>query len=67
MCQSEAKSIIVEHVYGAQTEPYKIKLEKNTKGYNFEISVSGSDLKDVIARIDEANQVMAAKYGTQGA
>lgn len=65
MC--EAKNILVEHVYGAQSEPYKIKLEKNTKGYNFEISVSGIDLKDVIARIDEANEIMKAKYGNQEA
>jgi hypothetical protein len=63
MCEA-TKNIVIEHMYGASTEPYRIKLEKNTKGFNYEISVAGADLKEVIARLDEAQEIMHAKYGS---
>jgi hypothetical protein len=62
MCD-QSKTLTVEHIYGAQVEPYKVKLERNTRGFNWEISVAGADLEDVMARIDEANEIMKAKFG----
>jgi hypothetical protein len=35
-------------------EPAHVKLEKNTKGYNYEISLYGDDLGAVVADIFEA-------------
>jgi hypothetical protein len=61
MC--EAKKIMIEHVYGMSVEPIKVKIEKNTKGFNWEISVSGDNLKEIMNRIREANTALALEYG----
>jgi hypothetical protein len=63
MCEECAKKIILEHV-GNQAEPVKVKLEKNSKGYNFELSMSGPDFVTCIKAIDEANEVMKIKFGS---
>lgn len=56
----EAKS--VEHIH-RNAEPCKVKLEKNTKGFNWELSISGPDFVSCIKTIDEANEIMKMKYG----
>jgi len=44
--------------------PAKIKLMRMSKGYwQWELSLQGSDLKELIAAIDDANEVMKTKYG----
>ena len=62
MCE-ETKNIVIEHMYGMSVEPMKVKIEKNTKGYNWEVAVSGSDLKEIMTKIREANTALALEYG----
>ena len=65
MCDCEhSKNIIVEHLYGQSQETCKVKLEKNSKGYNFELSMSGPDFASCIKAIDAANEVMKQRYGS---
>jgi len=55
----------VEHIHstGAMLEPMKIKLEKNSKGFNWEISIHGKDLAEILPKLEEANQALQGKYG----
>ncbi len=62
MCEG-SKSILVEHVYGASENPCKLKLMKMSKGWQWEITMSGEDFPTIIKKIDEANEIMKAKYG----
>lgn len=48
---------------GKSLDPCKIKLEKNSKGFNWEISMIGEDFPSILKKIDEINEVMKAKYG----
>jgi hypothetical protein len=57
------KTTIVEHIFGAQTEACKVKLEKNSKGFNWELSMSGPDFVTCMKAVDEANEIMKSKYG----
>jgi hypothetical protein len=51
------------HEYGKSLEPLKIKLEKNSKGYNWEISVTGRELEAILAEIRKADQSLRQEYG----
>jgi len=62
MCELP-KTIIVEHIFGAQAEPLKIKVEKNSKGYGWEITCTGSDMAEVLSRIRAADEALKAEYG----
>lgn len=47
-----------------QTElPAKIKLMRMSKSWQWEISLSGQNLEELIHAIDDANEIMKAKYG----
>ncbi len=63
MCESGCKSIVVEHIHGATENPCKLKLMKMSKGFQWEISMSGEDFVTIAKKIDEINEVMKAKYG----
>lgn len=65
MCE-DIKKLMVEHVYGASENPAKIKLSKMSKGFQWEISLTGADFTEIIKRIDDANEIMKAKYGGNG-
>lgn len=52
----------IEHVYGGSPDPIRVKLEKNTKGYQWEISVSGPDWEHCLTKIHEANDALISKY-----
>ncbi len=43
----------------------KIKLTKLSKGYNWEIALSGDDLEQMQKDIDEINKNLKAKYGKE--
>lgn len=53
----------VVHAYGKSPEPIRVKVEKNSKGYNWEISVTGADLDDIFRKIDTAEERLQQKYG----
>lgn len=53
------------HIYDKQPRDISIKLEKNTKGYSWEISYAGEDLDKVLEKIREANARLQAEYGGQ--
>ena len=63
MCEM-AKEIVVQHLYGQSQETCKVKIEKNTKGVNWELAMSGPDFASCIKAIDAANEVMKQKYGS---
>jgi len=63
-----AEAMIMEeikfvHQYGASDLPAKIKLMRMSKSWQWEISLSGSDFEAIIHKIDDANEIMKAKYG----
>ena len=43
----------------------KIKLEKNTKGYNYEISIAWADIDEILARVKEADAKIKLEYGIE--
>ena len=53
----------IKHVYGGSPEPIKIKLEKNTKGFNWEVSVSGDSVDNLLATIAYAKKKLELEYG----
>ena len=57
------KTLIVEHVFGAQAEPLKIKVEKNSRGYNWEVCCAGSDMAEILTKIRAADAALKKEYG----
>jgi hypothetical protein len=56
-----------QHVYH-HTEPspakINVKIERNTKGYNFEVTVTGaSSVDEALALISDANAKLKEQYG----
>ena len=47
-------------------DPYKVKLIRNTKGYQWEISVSGKQIKNILGEILEIDTALIEQYGPQG-
>lgn len=43
---------------------YHVRLEKNTKGYNWEISVRSDDPQEVMREVQRINQELRTQYGT---
>lgn len=51
-----AADITLGHIY-SQAEPrFNVKIEKNSRGFNYEISYSGENLDEVIERIAEGRE-----------
>jgi len=57
------QTLTVEHIYGAQSEPLKIKVEKNSRGYNWEICCTGSDMAEILSKIRAADAALKNEYG----
>jgi len=53
----------VIHINGGSPEPIRVKVEKNTKGYNWEISVAGDDLDVIFGKLNDAESRLQQKYG----
>jgi cystathionine beta-lyase family protein involved in aluminum resistance len=51
------------HSWEKATEQVKVKLERNSKGYNWEVSFAGEDADKVLAVIRETNAKMQSEYG----
>lgn len=51
------------HIYDKQPPVVKVKLERNSKGYNWEISYEHEDLDIALAKIREANERLKTEYG----
>lgn len=56
---------IVEHHHSSapMQEPIRIKLEKNTKGYSWEISCNGQTIDQIMAVISAADIRLRDTYG----
>ena len=56
-----------QHVYHHYDNPVqekvRVKLERNTKGYNYEISTSGETVDEALGLIREAEGKLKAEYG----
>lgn len=63
MCNVPSQTLTVEHIYGAQQEPLKIKIEKNSRGYNWEICATGSDMMEILSRLRAADAALKSEYG----
>jgi hypothetical protein len=67
MCDCESK---VMHVQGPSPEPFKVKIMKMSKGYQWEISVHGKDFDDMLKMaktVDDQLKLVYANAGTQEA
>lgn len=51
------------HLYDRQDPEIQVKLEKNSKGYNWEITFKGEDADAVLAKIREVNKKLNEEYG----
>lgn len=49
--------------FSGSPDPIRIKLEKNSKGYNWEVSVAGNNIDDILASIEDANAKLKTAYG----
>lgn len=47
-------------------DPYKVKLIRNTKGYQWEISVSGKQFKEVLSEVGEIDADLRAQFQPDG-
>lgn len=43
-------------------DPLKVKLIRNTKGYQWEISVSGKNLAEVLSQVSKIDTALRAEY-----
>ena len=57
----------ITHVYDRQPGLVHIRLEKNSKGYNWEISYSHEDSETALSKIREVNAQLKAEYGQDSA
>lgn len=55
----------IYHISGGSPDPIKIKVEKNSKGYNWEVSVAGANIDEILAKIGDANAKLKAAYGVE--
>ena len=51
------------HLYDKQPREISVKLEKNSKGYNWEISYAGEDFETVLAKIQKIDESLKSEYG----
>lgn len=51
-----------EHQTLPETPSFHVKIERNSKGHNIEISYSGPDLDAVLSEIDRAYASLADRY-----
>lgn len=56
----------VRHYHEEPERTYHIKLERNSRGVNWEISIRAPSLEETLALVDEAQQKLAARYGANG-
>ena len=59
----QAKTLTVEHLFGPQGEPLRIKLMKMSKGYQWEVSCAGSDMAEILSKIRAADAILQKEYG----
>lgn len=55
--------IFHHHSWEKATEQVKVKLERNSKGYNWEISFAGEDADKVLAVVRATNEKLRVEYG----
>jgi hypothetical protein len=60
------ENLQITHVYDRQPGLVHIRLEKNSKGYNWEISYSDEDEEAVLSKIREVNARLTKEYGQEG-
>jgi len=58
----ETQEMKIIHLYDRQPAEISVKLERNSKGYNWEISYKGENADEVLAKIREVNQKLMAEY-----
>ena len=59
---AEQGNMTVNHLY-PEPERVRVKVEKNSKGFNFEVSVAGQPLAEVLETSDAAVIELKARYG----
>lgn len=59
----DQQEVRIVHLYDRQPAEISVKLEKNSRGYNWEISYRGENLDEVLAKIREANKKLQEEYG----
>lgn len=54
---------IIRHEYGSNPDRVKVKLGRNTKGFNWEISATASTVDEALAMIADAKAKIEKAYG----
>ena len=55
----------ITHVYDRQPGLVHIRLERNSKGYNWEVSFSDEDSDVALQKIREVNAQLQSEFGEQ--
>jgi hypothetical protein len=55
----------ITHIYDRQPGQVHVRLEKNSRSYNWEISYTHEDAGVVLAKIREVNAKLKAEYGPE--
>jgi hypothetical protein len=66
MRNREMEHLQITHVYDRLPGIVHVRLEKNSKGYNWEISFSHEDSEAALGKIREVNAKLKAEYGQEG-
>ena len=55
----------ITHIYDRQPGLVHVKLERNSKGYNWEVSFSHEDSEIALSKIREVNTQLQTEFGEQ--
>jgi hypothetical protein len=57
------ENLTITHLYDRQTPRLRLRLERNSKGYNWEISYEADDPEEALAMIRQVNERMQEEFG----
>lgn len=63
MPQEAPTTVYHVHTYARQQPVVKVKVERNSKGYNWEVSAEGETIDAVLALVRETDARLRAEYG----
>lgn len=56
---------VVQHEHRHPDDRVKVKLIKNSRGYGWELTVTGANFVDVCAEVDSINSTLTRTYGAR--
>ena len=62
-----AEEMTVRHLYPPSEDRVRVKLVKNTKGYGWEVTVSGKDGDEALGLLRDVERRVREEYGSSEA